>query len=67
MKRTGCKIMLGLIKKLFTGLLSDLVNGSNHTKCVSLINQKCQTQPTLTNYILVNTANNFTTIHWGLN
>ena len=41
--------MFGLIKNIFNGLLSGLVNGYNHTKCVSLINQKCQIQPTLTN------------------
>ena len=38
--------MLGLIKKMFIGLLTGLVNGSNHTKCVSLSNQKCMIQPT---------------------
>ena len=31
--------MFGLIKKIFTGLLTGLVNGSNYTKCVSLSNQ----------------------------
>ena len=41
--------MLGLIKKMFVRLLTGLVNGSNHTKCVSLSNQKCMTQPTLIN------------------
>ena len=39
--------MFGLIKKIFIGLSTGLVNGSNHTKCVSLSNQKCMTQPTL--------------------
>ena len=34
MKRTWYKIMFGLIKKIFTGLLTGLVNESNHTKCV---------------------------------
>ena len=47
MKRTCYKIMFGLIKKIFNGLFTDLANGSNHTKCVSLINQKCQIQPNL--------------------
>ena len=47
MKITCYKIMFGLIKKIFNGSFTDLVNGSNHTKCVSLINQKCQIQPTL--------------------
>ena len=39
--------MFGLIMKIFSGLLTDLVSGSNHTKCVSLSNQKCKIQPTL--------------------
>ena len=29
------KIMFGLIKKVFMGLLISIVNASNHTKCVS--------------------------------
>ena len=41
--------MFGLIKKIFIGLLTGLVNGSNHTKCVLLINQKCMTRPPLIN------------------
>ena len=41
--------MFGLIKKIFIGLLTGLANGSNHTRCVSLSNQKCMTQPTLIN------------------
>ena len=41
--------MFGLIKKIFIGLLTGLVNGSNHTKCISLSNQKCMTQPILIN------------------
>ena len=44
MKRKWYKIMLALIKKIFIRLLTALVNGSNHTKCVSLSNQKCLTQ-----------------------
>ena len=38
-----------LIKKMFIRLLTGLVNGSNHTKCGSLSNQKSMTQPALTN------------------
>ena len=34
MKRTWCKIIFGLIIKIFIGLLTGLVNGSNHTKCI---------------------------------
>ena len=41
--------MFGFIKKIFIGLLTHLVNGYNHTKSVSLSNQKCQIQPTLIN------------------
>ena len=41
--------MFALIKKIAIGLLTDVVNGSNHTKCVSLSNQKCMMQPALMN------------------
>ena len=41
--------MFGLINKIFTELLIDIVSVSNHTKCVLLSNQKCMTQPTLIN------------------
>ena len=34
---------------MLIGLLARLVNGSNHAKCILLSNQKCMTQPTLTN------------------
>ena len=52
---------------MFIGLLACLVNGSNHTKCVSLSNQKGKTNPPLLIYILLNIATNFTTIHFQLN
>ena len=39
--------MLGLIKKMFIGLLISLAN--RYAKCVSLSNQKCMIQPTLIN------------------
>ena len=35
MKGTGYKKMFGLIKEIFTGLWTGLVNGSNYTKCIS--------------------------------
>ena len=41
--------MFWLIKKIFIGLLTGLVNGFNHTKCVALGNKKCMIQPTLIN------------------
>ena len=44
MKRTQYEIMLCLIKKKFIGLLTGLVNGSSHKKCVLLNNQKCTIQ-----------------------
>ena len=41
--------MFGLIKKMFIGLLTGLVNRPNHTKYVSLSNQKYMFQPALIN------------------
>ena len=41
--------MLGLIRKIFIGLLTDIVSAPNHTKCVLFSNQKCMIQPTLFN------------------
>ena len=41
--------MLAIIKKMFIVSLTSIVNASNYTKCVSLRNQKCMTQPTLIN------------------
>ena len=35
--------------KIFIGLLTGLVTGSNHTKCMSLNYQKCKIQPTVIN------------------
>ena len=34
---------------MFTGLINGLVNTSNHIKCSSLRNQKCNIQPSLAN------------------
>ena len=39
--------MFEIIKKIFIGLLTDIVSASNHTKCLPLISQICMTQPTL--------------------
>ena len=41
--------MFGFIEKIFIGLLTTVLNPSNHTKSVSLSNQKCTTQPTRIN------------------
>ena len=41
--------MFGFIKKLFIGLLTSIVNASNHTKCVTSNNQQCMTQSSLVN------------------
>ena len=48
-EKSQYKIMFGLIKIIFFRLLIGLVNQSNHTKCVSLTNQKCGTEPTIIN------------------
>ena len=42
-------MLFRLIKERFIGLLTGLVNGSNHTKCILVSNQKRMTQPTLIN------------------
>ena len=49
MKTKWYKIMFGLIKKIFIGLLTGLVDGSNHPKWFLLRNQKCLIQTTLIN------------------
>ena len=49
MNRTWYKVISGLIKEIFTGLLNSKVNASNHRKRASLSNQNCMTQPTLIN------------------
>ena len=41
--------MFGLVKKMFMGFLTSIVNASDHTKCISLSNQKCMMQPALIN------------------
>ena len=54
--------MTGLIKKIFTALLTGIVDASNHTKCVLLSNQKCMTQPILINLHPNDTVKNFATV-----
>ena len=44
--------MFGLIKKIFTGLLTGLVNAPSHIKCVSLSNHKCKILATLIDLII---------------
>ena len=39
--------MFSSVKKTFIGLLTNLVNESNDTKCVLLSNRKCKTRPAL--------------------
>ena len=41
--------MFGLVKKIFIGSLTGIVNESDHTKLASLSNQKYMIQPTLIN------------------
>ena len=38
--------------------LTSIINASDHTKCVSLSDEKCETQPTTINYILMNKIKN---------
>ena len=61
------KTMFGLIKKVFIGFLTGLGNGSKHTKCISISNQKCMIESTLLIYILMNTVKNYTILHLQLN
>ena len=48
-KKKKKKIMLGIIKKMFLVLLASIVKTSNHSKCLSLNNQRCEAQPTFIN------------------
>ena len=56
--------MFRIIKKKFIILLSNIVNGSNHTKWVSLSNQKCITQHANVNVNLM--EENVTQINGGI-
>ena len=42
---------------MFMGLLISIVNASNHTKCISLKNQKCMIQSTFINLHPVGSCN----------
>ena len=59
--------MLGIILKMFIVLLTNIVNASNHTKFLSLSNQKCEIQPALLNLHPNECSQNYTTIHLQLN
>ena len=48
--------MFGIIQKMFIVLLTNMVNGSSHTKCKLLNNQKCMMNRLLLIYIPVNTV-----------
>ena len=54
---------------MFMGLLTGLVNASNHIKCVSLSNQKCEIQHTLLNLHPneYSRVKSYTVIHFQLN
>ena len=67
MKRTWYKIMCELFKKRSIGVLTGPVNGPNHTKSVSLRNQKYMIHPALINLHPNETYKNSTTIHLRLN
>ena len=49
MKRTGYKTTFRLNEEIVIGLLTGLVNRSNHTKCISLRSQECMIKLTLIN------------------
>ena len=59
--------MFGIIKDMFIVLLSKIFNGTNHTKCVTLSNQKCMTRPTIINLHSNEYSQELTTIHLQLN
>ena len=52
---------------MFIVLLTSIVNASNHAKCVSLNNKKCDNHLLLLIYILIDTVKNYITIHFWLN
>ena len=52
---------------MFVLLLNGLVNGPNHTKCVSFGNKKSMTQPDFIDLHPSEYSQNFTTINLWLN
>ena len=48
--------MFIIIKEMLVVLLTSIVNGPNHTKYVSLSNEKCMIQSTLTVFLLISTG-----------
>ena len=54
-------------KKMFIILLTNIVNASNHTKCISLSNKNVNFKLLLLIYIIMNIVKNYTTIHMLLN
>ena len=59
--------MFGIIKTIFIGLLTSIVNASNNPNCMSLSNQNCITQPTFINLHPNEYSQDFTTTHQRLN
>ena len=57
--------MFGLIKKMFVILLTSIVSAPNHTKRMSLSNQKCMAQPSRIN-LHPSVVKNYVTIPLGL-
>ena len=55
--------MFGIIKTIFIGLLTSIVNASNNPNCMSLSNQNCITQPTFINLHPNEYSQDFTTTH----
>ena len=66
MKKHDIKIMFRFIKAVFIGFLTSIINTSNHTKYVSLINQFKSIQPALISLPSNNTVKDYVTIHMQL-
>ena len=58
--------MIGFIERILIRLLTNIVNASNHTKCISLSNQKDMINLLLLIDILMNKLKDYVTIHLQL-
>ena len=67
MERKWYRTIFALIKKIFIGSFTGLLNGSNDKKYVVLSNQKCKIQPTAINLHPNEDSQEFYTIHFRLN
>ena len=58
--------MIGFIERILIRLLTNIVNASNHTKCICLSNQKGMINLLLLIDILMNKLKDYVTIHLQL-